>query len=471
MIMKNKRITNTGRFLITIWNVGLFVCGWFFYYNSYTFDKFQQQGGIVTCLIHFIIYSAFCNLYQAFRIASSSVWDVVFGQTISFGIADFILYAECCLIYNRYVNIVPGLAVAVLQIVGTFFLVFMIKRYMIRHIVPKKTLLLYGKRTNAELAEVFAQRLMKKYGYLFQINRLAYDRDVGDKLEKLLENSEAVILYEVSEVQRGKFMKQCMELKKQLYFTPRVEDIICQGATVKSLLDTPLMKYEYKNGYFGKRFFDVSVSLILLLLVFPILVVTMAAIRLEDHGPIFFKQKRCTNDGKIFEILKFRSMIVDAEKAGVTPCTGNDSRITRVGKIIRATRIDELPQLLNILKGDMSFVGPRPERVEHVEEYCRELPEFQYRMRVKGGLTGYAQIYGKYNTSAYDKLRLDLMYIENQSLLLDIKILFLTFKTIFKLEATEGFSEEKSAAMQKRTQRLEIYQENANEMMKAGDGQ
>ncbi len=136
---------------------------------------------------------------------------------------------------------------------------------------------------------------------------------------------------------------------------------------------------------------------------------------------------------------------MDAEKDGnVIPCVEGDSRITKVGSFIRRCRLDELPQLFNVLKGDMSMVGPRPERVEHVEKYTRELPEFAYRMRVKGGLTGYAQIYGKYNTSAYDKLKLDLMYIEKQSLILDLKLILLTIKIMFVPESTEGFETEKS---------------------------
>ena len=134
-------------------------------------------------------------------------------------------------------------------------------------------------------------------------------------------------------------------------------------------------------------------------------------------------------------------MIVDAEKDGAVPYVNGDLRITKVGRWIRATRLDELPQLINILKGDMSFVGPRPERVEHVQKYTDELPEFSHRLRVKGGLTGYAQVYGKYNTTPYDKLRLDLIYIENQSILLDLKIMALTIKTIFSKESTEGFGE------------------------------
>ena len=155
---------------------------------------------------------------------------------------------------------------------------------------------------------------------------------------------------------------------------------------------------------------------------------------------MFYRQRRVTRWGKEFEILKFRSMIVDAEKDGHSiPATGQDPRVIKVGRVIRPTRIDELPQILNILRGDMSIVGPRPERVEHVEKYSAEIPEFAYRLKVKGGLTGYAQIYGKYNTSAYDKLRLDLMYIENYSLLLDIKLILQTVRVLFSKSSTEGF--------------------------------
>jgi len=167
------------------------------------------------------------------------------------------------------------------------------------------------------------------------------------------------------------------------------------------------------------------------------------AIKLEDGGPVFFKQKRLTRYGREFDILKFRSMIVDAEKyAGAVLATDNDPRITKVGRVIRATRLDEIPQILNILKGDMSIVGPRPERKVIADEYCKDIPEFDYRLKVRGGLTGYAQIYGKYNTSAYDKLRLDLMYIENYSLLLDIKLIILTLRIIFSKESTEGIDKQ-----------------------------
>ena len=199
---------------------------------------------------------------------------------------------------------------------------------------------------------------------------------------------------------------------------------------------------------FVKRLVDIVLSLIAIVLLSPIFIITAVAIKLYDGGPVFYYQDRCTKDGKIFSICKFRSMIVNAEKDGHSvPATDRDPRITPVGRVIRATRIDELPQIFNILKGDMSIVGPRPERVEHVDLYSKEIPEFAYRMKVKGGLTGYAQVYGKYNTTAYDKLKLDLMYIQNYSLLLDIEIIFKTVKILFMRESTEGFDKEVSATI------------------------
>lgn len=453
--MEKKNITNTAKLILNIWNVGLFTAVWVLFYNAYTFQKFWALGGVMSCVIYWFIYYALCNLYQAFRIASSEIADSTFSQTIAFGAADLVLYVECCLIHNGYVNILPGIFTACLQILGTVVIISITKNYMAKHITPRRTLLLYGRNASKADAEHFAGRLAEKYQHLFEITDICFDRIAVSELFRYLKKCEVVMLYEVSNDVRGKIMKLCTEQKKVLYFTPRIEDILCQGSVNKNLLDTPLMKYEYQyespSGYIGKRVFDIVISVLLLLLLSPVMLITALAIKIEDKGPVFFTQKRCTKDGRIFNILKFRSMIVDAEKDGVTPCKGNDTRITKVGKIIRATRIDELPQLINILKNDMSFVGPRPERIEHVRQYTKDMPEFVYRMRVKGGLTGYAQIYGKYNTSAYDKLRLDLMYIENQSLLLDLKIIMLTFKTIFTPEATEGFSEEKSEAMKEKT--------------------
>ena len=233
---------------------------------------------------------------------------------------------------------------------------------------------------------------------------------------------------------------------------PIIPDIIVKSSSELNLFDTPL--YLCRNSGISKteaivkRVFDIIISSLAFFAFSPIFLITALAIKLNDGGPVFYKQERCTINGKKFMIIKFRSMIVDAEKDGKShPAGEDDDRITKVGRIIRAMRIDELPQLFNILKGEMSVVGPRPERVEHVLKYTKDLPEFSFRSKVKGGLTGYAQVYGKYNTTALDKLKLDLIYIMNYSLLLDLQIIIETIKVLFQKDSTEGFTEERAAEM------------------------
>ena len=179
------------------------------------------------------------------------------------------------------------------------------------------------------------------------------------------------------------------------------------------------------------------------------MIIVALFIHCEDHGPVLFKQERVTQGGRRFQILKFRSMVVDAEKDGLPrPVGKHDERITKVGRFLRRTKIDELPQLINILKGDMSIVGPRPERWEHHEKYCEEIAEFPLRLKVKSGLTGYAQVYGQYNTTPLDKLKLDLTYITNYSLRLDIQIVLETLKVLWRNNDTEGFDEVSIARIQ-----------------------
>ena len=267
---------------------------------------------------------------------------------------------------------------------------------------------------------------------------------------------DAVLLNDIPSERKNVILKYCFRTNKRVYFTPKISDILVKSSDDLNLFDTPV--YLCKNAGMTrmqrmvKRCCDVVFSLLLLIVTSPILVLTAAAIRIEDHGPVFFRQERATLGGKPFMILKFRSMIVDAEKDGRPhPAGEEDDRITKVGHVIRRFRIDELPQLLNILKGDMSIVGPRPERLEHVAAYTEAVPEFVFREKVKGGLTGYAQVYGKYNTTALDKLKLDLIYITNYSFLMDIQIIFETIKVIFNKESTEGFDEEAGAKLHDRS--------------------
>lgn len=274
----------------------------------------------------------------------------------------------------------------------------------------------------------------------------------GDEehLRNVIMHYDAVLLNDLPSYVENRILKICFDQDKRVYFTPKISDIIVKASDDLNLFDTPL--YFCRNigmsfhQRFIKRTLDLVLSILALIVLSPVFLITAVFIHLEDGGPVFFTQERVTLGGKRFKIYKFRSMIVDAEKDGKPHPAGEiDDRITRVGRFIRATRIDELPQLINIVKNEMSIVGPRPERWEHHEMYSKEIPEFEYRLKVKGGLTGYAQVYGKYNTSALDKLKLDMMYIMNYSLLLDIQIVFETIKVIFSKESTEGFSEDRAA--------------------------
>ena len=237
-----------------------------------------------------------------------------------------------------------------------------------------------------------------------------------------------------------------------ILYIPRVGDVIMSGAWPMHMFHLPMLRvgrYMASPEFlFVKRAMDIVISLVALIILSPLFLITAIAVK-SDGGPAFYKQVRLTKDGKQFEILKFRSMRVDAEKDGVARLsTGDkDDRITKVGHIIRACRLDELPQLLNILNGDLSIVGPRPERPEIAAQYCEEMPEFALRLQAKAGLTGYAQVYGKYNTTPYDKLQMDLMYIAHPSLIEDLKIMLATVKILFMPESTEGVAEGATTAM------------------------
>ena len=191
-----------------------------------------------------------------------------------------------------------------------------------------------------------------------------------------------------------------------------------------------------------KRIVDIVIATFMLVISGPFFAVIALAIKCTDQGPVFYTQNRLTKGGKIFRIYKFRTMVVDAEKkSGPIKAGERDPRILPVGRLLRATRMDELPQLLNILKGEMSIVGPRPERPELANVITKNIPEFDFRLKVKAGLTGYAQIYGRYCTTSYDKLKLDLTYIRNYSIWMDIKLIFMTPKVLLMKESTDGFEE------------------------------
>lgn len=283
--------------------------------------------------------------------------------------------------------------------------------------------------------------------YKYHISESIYAEDINeDDILSIIGRHGAVLINDLPSDKRNMILKACFDLDKRTYVVPKISDIIMKGSEELNLFDTPMFLCRNREIRWWqriiKRVADILFSFLALIILSPILLITALAIKLEDRGPVLYKQERVTRGGRHFMMLKFRSMIVDAEADGKPhPAGEKDPRITRVGNIIRSCRVDELPQLINILRGDMSIVGPRPERVEHVEKYSKLIPEFDFRLKMKGGLTGYAQVYGKYNTSPLDKLKLDLTYITNYSLLTDVQIVFETVKILFLKESTEGFDE------------------------------
>ncbi len=198
-----------------------------------------------------------------------------------------------------------------------------------------------------------------------------------------------------------------------------------------------------------KRFLDVTASFLGLVLLSPLLLAVSMLIKIDSRGPVIFRQKRIGRNGKVFEIYKFRSMCVGAEKTGSGVYSGKgDARVTRIGKILRATSIDELPQLLNILKGEMSFVGPRPPLTYHPWKY-EEYTDFQKRMfEVRPGITGWAQVNGRKDVEWHKRIELNVWYVDHMSLLLDIKIMFMTaFKVL-----TNADNENSGATVNKSTE-------------------
>lgn len=284
-------------------------------------------------------------------------------------------------------------------------------------------------------------RGIKKYKKQYKIEYIVHYHKKD--LKKYIDQVQAVFICEVPSAEREEIINYCYETRKNIYFTPEIADVVESNAENYLLDDISVFNYNVKSlsleQRIVKRLMDLTLAFVMALVSSPIWIVSAISIKMYDHGSILFKQKRATLNGKVFDVYKFRTMKENVENRSVTK---DDDRITPPGKILRKIRMDELPQLLNIIKGDMSFVGPRPEMLENVSAYTDELPEFKYRLRVKAGLTGYAQIAGKYNTSPKDKLMMDLLYIEKYSVWKDIQLLFQTAIVFLKADSTEAFDTE-----------------------------
>ncbi len=441
----------------------LFSMEWYATYSHTMFQgiTFYRKGNYVLLGLYALLLFFFSTMYGGLKIGQLRRIEVMLSQYLSLFLTNVVAYITISLLAFRFVN--PARLCLVMlseMVVSTIWNVIIIHVYN-RIFQPWKLLLIYGEQERAEAATHLFMKVETRRDKYAIYDAICVDEGL-DAIAAKVKEFQAVIIGDISAVKRNDVLKYCYANRIRAYVVPKISDIVLMGADRIHVFDTPLLLAKGYTLSFDqklmKRALDLLIAVPVTIVALPFMLLTAIAIKLQDGGPVLYKQIRCTKDDRKFAIYKFRSMIVNAESDGVAKlATEHDDRITPVGKVIRAIRFDELPQLFNILRGDMSFVGPRPERPEIIREYCEQMPEFQFRTRVKAGLTGYAQVYGKYNTTPYDKLKLDLFYIENYSLWMDVKLILMTVKTILTKDATEGISEGQITAAQedRETQNVE----------------
>ncbi len=412
--------------------------------------KLYFRGHLLILAIYFILLLFFSNTYGGLKIGYLKSMEVFFSQIFALLMANVISYFQISLLRNWLVPVVPIVEVCVIQLIISFLWANITNAIYTAIFKPRELLLISGAYSVEDIINKFNSR-KDKYHIAKTVN---ISEGIDKVRQECLGDYDGVIIWDVPSEFRNGLVKYCYGRNVRIYVMPKITDVLLKGSSELHLFDTPVLlirEYAIKIEKRAiKRLIDIVISLLLIILSSPVMLITAIIIKCYDGGPVLYKQVRCTIGRKQFMIMKFRSMRVDAEKDGVARLASkNDSRITPIGKFIRACRIDELPQLFNILAGDMSFIGPRPERPEIIEQYLREMPEFAFRMKVKAGLAGYAQVYGKYNTTPYDKLKLDLTYIENYSIWLDIKLMLLTIKILFTPDSTEGVEENQVTAQKK----------------------
>ena len=425
------------------------VVAWFGYYALGTRMQMTWKRSFAIIGLFIVVYFVLGKAYDAFLVSYNRIFEMFLGQMVAILVADTIMFIVLWIVNWVFPNLVPAILALLAQLTLSMLWCVIAHSWYFRRFPPRRAAIIYDTREGME-------NLLQEYGLekKFKVYTVIH---VDDCLKDLsvLDRMQTVFFSGIHSHERNIILKYCVERGIASLVIPRIGDVIMSGARPMHLFHLPMLRVErYKPNpeyLFVKRFLDMLMSGAMLLLLSPVMLITALAIKLQDHGPVFYKQVRLTKDRREFKILKFRSMRVDAEKDGVARLSSgeNDDRITKVGRFIRKCRIDELPQLINILKGDMSFVGPRPERPEIAKQYEEEMPEFGLRLQAKAGLTGYAQVYGQYNTTPYDKLLMDLTYIANPSTRQDIMLFFSTIKILFMKESTEGIDAGSTTALKK----------------------
>ena len=393
-----------------------------------------------------VMYAALGKSFGGYAVGRERNRTIIFSLALRVLVTDIVAYIEFVFMSyrrNSRETILPvGEEIAMVCLVFLVQVIWIILMSVLGNRVyfkinpPERCCLL----TSSKEALVHVMSKLQNYRLRYKIVTVADYRNPD--VRRIIAEHEAVMFHGVPANDRVQLVEYAYHLNRNIYFSAEIPDILTRYSRTTIVDDMPFMELSSDRitpeQRFIKRAMDIVVSALGLIVLSPLMLGCALAIRLCDGGPVFYRQDRVTNDNRVFSIYKFRSMAPGVGNIHRSASV-NDDRITPVGKILRKYRFDELPQLINILRGEMSLVGPRPEMVNNVKKYLGELPEFTYRTRMKAGLTGYAQIEGKYNTSPRDKLIMDLMYIENYSLWLDIKLIIFTVQVFFKKDSTEGF--------------------------------
>ena len=410
-------------------------------------DRFWDRGNWAVVGMYGLILFFFTQVFGGYRIGYNRITEMVLSNFIAVICSNVVEYFQLCMILNDYVPVQPLALLLVAELIFILPYVYMVRRIYVQMYPPRKMLVVYGDYS----PENFISKINTRKDKYDVCGTVSYT--IGyEKLFKMIHRYQGVIIVDVPAQIRNDIMKYCYQESIRTYVAPKISDVILRGAEDIHMFDTPLLLSRNQGlmitQRFWKRTMDIVLSLIGLAIVAPFMIITAVIIKLTDGGPVFYTQERLTRDGKVFKILKFRSMRSDSEdQSGARLAMKDDDRVTPIGKFIRRIHFDEIPQILNILKGDMSIVGPRPERQEIQEQYTESIPEFPLRLKVKAGLTGYAQVYGRYNTTPYDKVKMDIAYIENYSLWMDIRLIMMTLKVLFQKENSEGVDSNQTTAM------------------------
>ncbi len=410
-----------------------------------------QRCNLVLTIGYSLLYGVLLRSFEGLMVGHRRILDLSYGHFLASFLCNSILGVVAWVVAPITVGktVLVTMMLIGFQCMGSLVWLWVVHRFYERYYFVKEALFIYGSRENLKEYHRMKSTIVR----YFKVNQEVEFTVGKEQLLQYIENAGIIFLGDIPTQLRNELLKFCMQIQKECYCLPKISDVYIQNAKVRQLHDKLLLQFP-EIGVLGgkrilKRVMDIVIALGMLLLMAPFMLLIALGIKLEDRGSILYRQERVTEGGRTFYMLKFRSMREDAEKNGITLAKKLDSRVTRIGHLIRNIHFDELPQLFNVLKGDMSIVGPRPERRQFIEEYEAVIPEFSERLKVKGGLTGYAQVYGKYNTEPEDKIKYDLYYIYNYSLWLDIKILLLTVRILFQPENTQGIDEEQTSAVKK----------------------